>query len=205
MYKRQVVHRLRDREATREQVLKELRWLAGTTQPGDVAMLFLAGHGINEPTREYYFLPADGDVDRLRDTAVPESAIRLALARVRGRAVLFVDTCYAGVVTGEVAVARRDLSRMASELAAPENGVVVFASSTGRQESQERQTWGNGAFTKALVEGLRGDADGKRTGSVTMKGLDYHLSVEVARLTDGRQTPVSQAPAGIADFALAAL
>lgn len=35
-----------------------------------------------------------------------------------------------------------------------ENGAVVFTSSTGRQYSLENEDWGNGAFTKALVEGL---------------------------------------------------
>ena len=49
-----------------------------------------------------------------------------------------------------------ELRRMANSLAAPENGVIVFASSSGRQESLEKDEWGNGAFTKALVEGIDG-------------------------------------------------
>jgi Patatin-like phospholipase len=44
------------------------------------------------------------------------------------------------------------------QLRAAENGIVVFTSSTGNELSQEKDEWGNGAFTKALVEGLRGAA-----------------------------------------------
>jgi uncharacterized caspase-like protein len=167
-------------------------------------MLFLAGHGLNEAAGEYHFVPADGDFEELARTAVPESEIRHALARVRGQAVLFLDTCHAGQVALAADPSARDVSRMVSELAAPENGVIVFASSTGRQESEERRAWANGAFTKALLAGLRGEADTKGTGRVTIKGLDYHLAVEVTRLTEGRQTPVSKAPGGLPDFALAA-
>jgi uncharacterized caspase-like protein len=35
---------------------------------------------------------------------------------------------------------------------------VVFTSSTGNELSQEKEEWNNGAFTKAVVEGLRGAA-----------------------------------------------
>jgi hypothetical protein len=48
---------------------------------------------------------------------------------------------------------------VANDLSSAENGVVVFASSTGMQLSLERADWGNGAFTKALLEGLEGEAD----------------------------------------------
>jgi uncharacterized caspase-like protein len=80
---------------------------------------------------------------------------------------------------------------------------VVFASSTGRQNSEESDAWGNGAFTKALVEGLGGKADLARRGHVTFKALDYFVSEEVRRLTSGRQTPVTIIPIGIPDFVLA--
>jgi hypothetical protein len=40
-----------------------------------------------------------------------------------------------------------------NELSSTENGITTYASSTGREVSQEDDSWGNGAFTKALVEG----------------------------------------------------
>ena len=148
-------------------------------------------------------LPHDGDAERLRSTALPESAIRDALARVRGKAILFVDTCFAGKVLGDSRLAGRELSRLANELAASENGVIVFAASTGRQESLEIDSLGNGAFTRALITGLTGAADFSKRGRVTYKQLDAFVSEEVSRLTNGRQTPVTNVPVGIPDFEIA--
>jgi len=48
-----------------------------------------------------------------------------------------------------------DISSVINELASAENGAVVFSSATGRQYALESLEWGNGAFTKGLVEGLR--------------------------------------------------
>ena len=86
-----------------------------------------------------------------------------------------------------------------------ENGVGVFASSTGQEESLEKESWGNGAFTKALLEGLSGRADFMRAGRVTYAALNLFVSEEVSRLTDGRQRPVFISPRGVPDFALARL
>jgi hypothetical protein len=195
---------LADRGATRAAVLEGLRWLTESTRSGDVAMLFLAGHGVNTAGGTYYFVPHDGDLQRLEATGVPESAVRDALRAIRGRTLFFVDTCHAGNVVGTYRNASRELARFANSLASAENGVVVFASSTGRQNSEESDDWGNGAFTKALVEGLGGKADLTRKGLVTFKALDFFVSEEVRRLTGGRQTPVTIIPVGVPDFALAA-
>jgi hypothetical protein len=41
------------------------------------------------------------------------------------------------------------MARGINEFASAENGVVAFASSTGRKDSVENDAWQNGAFTKA--------------------------------------------------------
>jgi hypothetical protein len=203
LYREVVVRTLTDRQATRAEVQRGLDWLASAVGPDDVAMLFIAGHGVNEPAGQYYFLPYDAQHERLASTAVPERSIRNTLGRIRGKALFFVDTCFAGNAIGTFRSASRELARLASDLASSENGVVVFASSSGRQVSEEKDEWGNGAFTKALIEGLSGRADLTNTGRVTFKGLDFFVSEEVRKLTQGRQTPVTISPAGVPDFALA--
>ena len=115
----------------------------------------------------------------------------------------FVDTCF-----GRAALSRAgssELARLANDLSAAESGVIVLASSSGRQESLENDEWGNGAFTKALIAGLQGAADPRRSGRVTFKGLDYYVSDEVSRLTEGKQTPVTISPTGVPDFAVSVL
>ena len=94
------------------------------------------------------------------------------------------------------------MSRLVAELSAADNGVVVFASATDAQSAVEAKAWGNGAFTKALLEGLSGRADYRKTGRVTLNMLDLYLSERVRELTQGTQTPATAKPSTIADFPL---
>jgi len=95
------------------------------------------------------------------------------------------------------------VSGVINELASAENGVVVFSSSTGRQLSYEDPAWGNGAFTKALVEGLDGGANYQKTGRITHTMLNLYISERVKTLTGGKQTPVTQAAGGVPDYPVA--
>jgi WD40 repeat protein len=204
-YRKVVVRELLDREATLANITKALEWLRQAAGPSDVAMLFMAGHGINDEAGQYFYLPADAQLERLASTGLPQGAIVSALSMIRAKTLLFLDTCFAGNTFGALRKAGRQTERMMNDLSSSENGVVVFASSTGQEESEEKAEWGNGAFTKALLEGLRGKADFMRAGRVTYAALNLFISEEVTRLTQGRQRPVFISPRGIPDFTLARL
>jgi len=196
---------LTDREATRTRVLESLAWLSERVGPDDIGVLFLAGHGVNDPSGRYHFLPHDFALARPHGTSVTDTEIVEALARLRGRALLFMDTCHAGGVADRLSTASRETARFANGLSAPENAVTVFASSTGRQVSLELAAWGNGAFTKILVEGLQGGARLGRDEIVTARSLTPFLADGVTRLTEGKQTPVAVIPDVLPDRILAAL
>ncbi|MGQ0677774.1 MAG: caspase family protein, partial [Rhodospirillales bacterium] len=195
---------LSDEAATREAVIDGMDWILRETGPRDLAMVFVAAHGVNDDAGVYYLLPHDADPDRLRSTAVPQEELRRTLAAVAGKALFFIDTCHAGNVLGKLPL-RRDVNRLVNELASAESGVVVFAASTGQQLSAEDPSWGNGAFTKALLEGLAGKADYSRRGVVTINALDLYIAERVAELTRGRQTPTTAKPQTIANFPVAAV
>lgn len=192
---------LTDQEATRAKVIEGLEWLKKNTGPTDTAILFLAGHGITRSDQSYFFLPHDVDVKQLDASAVSNLVITDLIASIRGQRLLFIDTCHAGNVLGGAKFNSKN-SQLVNDLTAEENAVVVFSSSTGRQLSQEKDEWGNGAFTKVLVKGAQGDADPKKTGMVTQKALDSYLSDEVSKLTRGEQTPMTIIPFGVPDFTI---
>lgn len=197
------VRQLLDKEASRPALEAGLEWLRQSMKPRDTAIVFLAGHGFNEgPT--YYFMTRDANLQNLSQTALPFTALRSTLTSLQGRVMLFVDTCHSGNVIGRMATRQaRDSTGAVNEMASSENGLVVFASSTGGQFSQENADWGNGAFTKAVVEGLQGAADFKKRGRITYKGLDAYVSDRVDELTRGEQTPVTPVLAGVPDFVIA--
>jgi uncharacterized caspase-like protein len=202
LYREIVTRVLTDAQATRDDILDGLDWLRKETTSKDVAMLFLAGHGVNDPSGIYYYLPVNADPDRLKRTGIAFSEIRDTMSSLAGKTLAFVDTCHSGNVMGTRRGAT-DINALVNELASAENGAVVFASTTGKQYALEDPVWGNGAFTKALVEGLSGQADFKGKGAITINMLDLYLSERVKELTKGGQTPTTTKPNTIQDFPLA--
>lgn len=204
LYRDVEVRLLTDAKATKDGVLEGLEWLKREVTARDVGILFLAGHGMNDNAGNYYFLPHDINPEQLLRTGVAHNDIKLTLNNIAGKALFFIDTCHSGNALGTAKTRGvADVNAIVNDLASAENGVVVFAASTGRQLSQESPNWGNGAFTKALVEGLAGKADFRKTGIVTHKGLDFYVAERVKELTKGQQSPVSITPLGVADFPIA--
>jgi WD40 repeat protein len=202
LYRDVVVKLLTDEKATKDEILDGLDWLSKETTSKDLAMVFLAGHGVNDQSGIYYFLPVNANPEKLKRTGVAFSDIKNTVASLAGKTIVFVDTCHSGNIMG----ARRgvaDITGVVNELASAESGVVVFASSTGRQYSLEDPSWGNGAFTKALVEGISGRADYVGKGKITINMLDLYLSERVKELTKGKQTPTTTKPSTVPDFPVA--
>jgi hypothetical protein len=199
LYRDVQVKALVDKDATRANIQDGLDWIMKQVTKDDVAMVFFAGHGENDPSGSYYFIPVDGDPERLRATAVPWSDIKDTAFNLPGKRLFFLDTCHAGNALGAARRSATNTNKLLNELAAAEDGAVVFMSSTGRQYSLEDPAWGNGAFTRALVDGIKGAADPDKRGWVTHKMLDSYVAERVKTLTDGKQTPVSAAQ-GVPDF-----
>jgi hypothetical protein len=195
---------LTDKAATKEEILDGLDWIRRETTSNDVAMVFLAGHGVNDQNNFYFFWPHPVDPDRMLRTALPFSDIKNAVSSIAGKALFFVDTCHSGNSLG-TATRRdaRDINIVINELASAQNGVVVFSASTGSESAYERPEWSNGAFTKAVVEGIRGAAALGNSGRITYNMLNVYISERVKELTGGRQHPTMISPQTVPDFPIA--
>jgi uncharacterized caspase-like protein len=204
MYRGVEIKVLTDAEATKGNILDGLEWLQRQTTSKDVAVLFFAGHGINDPSGIFYFLPADADLERLKRTGLAQTDIVSTVATIAGKVLVFMDACHSGNLMGKVKRrAAVETTAVINELASAENGAVVFSSASGRQYALENTEWGNGAFTKGLVEGLTGKADYRGTGRITVNMLDLYISERVKELTKGEQTPTTVKPPNVPDFPVA--
>ncbi|WP_162914252.1 caspase family protein [Taklimakanibacter lacteus] len=199
------VRLLTDVDATRDDIVEALEWLEGEVTSRDVGMVFMAGHGVTDNKQRFYYLPVDGEMERLRSSAVSRDDLLATMSGLAGKAMMFIDACHSAASTrGEqTRSADADITQIVNELSSAENGVVMFASSTGRQLSIENDTWKNGAFTEALIEGFGGGADYVKDGKLTIAELDLWLSDRVKQLTDKRQSPVVRKPDTIPDFPIA--
>lgn len=198
---------LTDGAATASAVRSGLDWLLQQTTARDVCAILLAGHGENDNRGRYFFCPHDYDVKSRLDRSVSYETIRETMSSVPGKVLFFVDTCHAGNALGKMqtrSVEEPDINRLVNELSSAENGAVVFCSSTGQQLSQEKADWGNGAFTKAVVEGLSGKADLLGNGKITIATLEAYVAERVKELTEGAQSPTVAKPDTVPDFPIAA-
>lgn len=200
------VRLLTDAQATQQAVIQGLKWLEQKTTRNDVAVIFMAGHGMNDVKGDYYFMPQDVDPTKITTSGVSRATLAATFSSLPGKVLFFLDTCHAGnvfAVSSRGGTLAQESNGFMNELIAAENGVIVFAASTGTQVSLESPQWNNGAFTLALVEGLKGQADGKDTGRVTVNMMDLYLSERVRQLTQGSQTPTSVRPSIMRDFPVA--
>jgi hypothetical protein len=195
---------LRDDDASLNNIKEGLDWIIKEVTSRDVALVFMAGHGMDEEGK-YYFLPSDVDLNRLRRTAEPKDDIKDSLGLIAGKALFFFDTCHSGAVMSGRRGGAADINGVINDLKSAENGVVVFAASTGRESAFEREDWGHGAFSEALLEALTGKADVFHDGIITVASLEYWLAERVKKLTEGHQHATSAKPETIRDFPIAAL
>ncbi len=192
-----------DRDVTRASLIAGLEWLEKqATGPDDVSVLFLAGHGLTDEKQTYWFLPSDATEDDARAKGVSQEEVRRSLQSLPGKVLWFLDTCHAGSAAQRAPV---DINVLVNTVTSAEDGgIVAFASTTGREASVESSAWQNGAFTKAIVEGIeQGKADLAMEGTITTSELDFFLAKRVRELTDDQQHPVMGRPPQEPDFTIA--
>jgi hypothetical protein len=131
-----------------------------------------------------------------------KSLIFNALRRLPGKVMVFLDSA-AGLEAAGSGLRRLGFVGLVNELADAQNGIISFVSSQGSEVSYENADWNNGAFTKALVDGLSGKAVDAGEHEILTIDLYRWLLKRVGSLTDKHQTPIMHGPPSIAPFPLA--
>jgi len=203
LYSDVIVKKLTNKEATKDAIIDGLEWIQKQTGQKDMAMIFYAGHGINDNNGVFYMLPVAADLERTRATCLNFEELKQTVSSIAGKVVVFIDACHSGNVMGSTKRGGTDINAVVNELSSTENGAITFTSSTGKEFSLEDQAWGNGAFTKAVIEGLNGKAAINGKNKITIKSLDAYISERVKELTKGKQHPTSVSPPNVPDFPIA--
>lgn len=167
--------------------------------PQDTVVFFLAGHGVNQGA-EYYFLPRDtrmtGDLME-PSTVISWKFIQEAMVKTAGRRILLIDTCHSGNAFNQ---------RLAKD---SRDGYILLMSATDAESvSYEQPEWGHGAFTLALLQGLKGGADLHSDRSIDITELNSYVYGKVKDLTRSMrpiQQPISATLGLFKDFIFAKL
>lgn len=187
MYTRVYASAITGGQVSKERIFTALRQF-GEMKPEDVLVLFFSGHGVRERDAKgrtkYYYLPAGVTRKTVASQGLAWEDFSMELARIRaGRIILMLDACHSGDVSSGASN-----EKVASSLAGQVG--VAFTSSSGNEYSYEDRSWGHGAFTKALLDGLRGAADFTGDRTVDWSELQLYVSTNVRSMTRGGQNPM---------------
>lgn len=190
---------LTDEEATRADIFEAMQWLAEEASPYDVCMFFFAGHGYKDERDRFYFMNYGAHTDKLYNCFSAQD-FRSVADEIHSKLLVFADACFSGaLLEGNRSAAA---AHFVEQLSRSKNGMLLYASSAGDTKSKEDPAWGNGAFTKALVEAFGGAARQEGETGLSTQELEMYLYRAVRKTTDFKQTPVFINPGGVEHFSI---
>ncbi|MBB3699283.1 caspase family protein [Flammeovirga yaeyamensis] len=189
------VKELTNEEAKKENILSGFQWLSKNATSDDLAVVFIASHGLNWENN-FYVIPHDVDLKDVDKSAVKWADCANVMTQLPSQVLLYVDACNSGQLG--VNIAHSDNTESIRSLSSDENGVIIMSGSTGKESSLESSEWQHGAFTAAIIDGLgEGKADYSGDQIISLRELDLYIAMKVEELTKGKQHPTTQKPSTI--------
>lgn len=172
-------------EAVTKENIAALKTFLNTSQPNDVVIIFVAGHGVLDANFDYYFGTYDIDFSKPNQRGLAYDKLEQLLDGIKAnRKILIMDTCHSGEVDKEdVFFAENESdtedddisfravgdavksdetkatpSRLANELfndLRKGTGATVISSAGGVEFAMESAEWKNGLFTYCMLNGLK--------------------------------------------------
>ena len=191
------VRLLSNQHATYQEIRTALFSFLAGTQPEDMVLIFLAGHGVQDTTNpdNYFFLAHDSTVGNLGGTAIPMWDLGNVMDyTIRAQRILiFADTCHSGAALGRGGPndgKNLNFFNKYLEVLARKKGRLVLTASQAHESSLETTKLAHGVFTSSLLLGLGGAADDNPADGVVTAGelVDY-VRAKVPAETEGEQHP----------------
>jgi uncharacterized caspase-like protein len=173
---------LKDEEATERAIAAAFERIGADARPGDVFVLYLAGHGTSIEGK-YYYYPQTLDFkagQKVETHGIGQDKWQAWLAKVGhvGKSVLILDTCYGGSATALVRGAEGAIQTAVDQLKHATGQNLIAASRQAAYEGYK----GHGVLTYALLEALnKTDAGGDD--SVRVGALADYVNSRVPRIT----------------------
>ncbi len=165
-----------------------------TIAPNDVFLFYAATHGTvrgeNLASLQYFLIPSNASstsVEAIRRDALSETELRNMVSSIPAtHKFLLLDTCHSGAMGDAMAVSTQDLQESRSmDVLSTAIGNAILTASSSDQQALEGQD-GHGLFTWALLQGLSGEADPYRNGSVNTFDLAAYVDHEVPKIAEER-------------------
>jgi len=185
---------LTNQQATKANIIEELNRIAAQANESDVFVMYYAGHGVMnegspEVAKDYFMVLTDvfqmfGNDALLSQKGISAAELREFCKKIKAqKQVILLDACQSGGATETFAMRGASEEKAIIQLA-QSTGVFLISSTGAEQFASEFSELKHGVFTYALLEGLRGAADGgNKDGKITIKELESFLNDRIPELT----------------------
>lgn len=179
-------------DADKEKISSTFNLIKEKSQGDDVFIFFFAGHGIamEDPKTdriEFFFIPYDvtqmTDINKLSESAIAGPEFVKYVGSLPARKQFFIlDACNSGALNSAFGV-RGAAEEIALAHLNRSAGSTLIAASRDDQLALEFSQLGQGALTKAMLDGLGGDA-AMASGEITVQSLKSYVEIAVPKLTE---------------------
>jgi WD40 repeat protein len=179
LYDKVEVHQIFNKDATKTNILGILDILAQKIGPNDVFYLYYAGHG-SMVDDEFYFIPTENtrlySSEKLSKDGISATYLQQKLRNIKAlKQMVLIDACQSG---GSVELLAQRGAREEKAMAqlSRSAGIHVLSAAGSEQFATEYAEIGHGVFTYALLEALKGEADGApEDGTVSIYELKSYI------------------------------
>lgn len=193
---------LRNKEATKERIIKAIDWLSKRVKGDDLVYIFFSGHCVPNSLNQAYFMPFDADPNWPEVLGIRAD---LLFQDVRSRVnskytIYFIDACHSGAALMESGLTARAYQSNAASILNQlwekefSNRAAIsmaFLSAASNQRSWEDNELKQGIFTYYLLEAMKGGAaDRDKDATITASEAYRYLLDKVEDRTALKKKPV---------------
>ncbi|MEQ8339005.1 MAG: caspase family protein, partial [Cyclobacteriaceae bacterium] len=194
----EVIHiGIRNADFTKSKVQSVFANVMSKSREQDLLIFYYAGHGVMskglDAPAEFFLVPHDvtqiyGRDELLFQKALAASELKEISKNINAQKQLFIlDACQSAAALDAIA-SRGILEEKAIAQLARSTGTFWITATGSEQFATEFETIGHGVFTYALLEGLKGAADGANGDKkITVRELSAYLEEQVPELAEKYQ------------------
>ncbi|MFN0201573.1 MAG: caspase domain-containing protein [Bacteroidia bacterium] len=193
IFRKVQVKKLLNQDASLVNIKVAINELEQQATQKDMVLMFFSSHGALDSKGNLYILPYDFSPVSLFATGLNIKDITSGVNGTPCKKLIFLDACHSGESGNDLlefaSLKDASIDNIVKEVAEADPGISIMTSSTGKEYSYEKPSWGHGAFTKAILEALRGGADFNKDKTIGFAELNLYVSERVKELTKGKQHP----------------